>query len=552
MKHNKTFYSAFVALLLFNILLRYPVSPTQTEVDGMMMTKYAILMVKSGLFHNWLDLLSFFGQYPFSYPSGNLIFISTLYLVLGEDIVTVTFFSSFSVFFVGFFNIFFLLSRTFTVKPHAILFGMLAFTTSFYFLKFTSWNISSRAPYMAMLPLLIGLFIISFQRKSHRVRFASLLFLVVIILYSLHRMSIISIPLYLASIYIGHLINYSKSTFFHNNYKRNVFLSIIILILIILPLYGFNILLLFGYEINPNWENKWLTLYLLNNIINISIDYTVRTTPFFLVLISLGVFYLIFKDHRKSVENFSIVSLILSTPFFIDREYFIPTFLPLMSILVSYGFLALFNVKQLGRRFVHLSILFMVIGSSLSAIYLSNLDRQGMSDKYPSNVNYGEDWINEQTLNSIYWARESNHESRVVFSNTRLNAEFGSVIGTDTITDMSLIYSSEQYRQMFKIDRYDLLSILTGKKDYFYGGKVETPNGDIFASNELSLKIISNPGENRFRLDNLNVEYSIIQLSVYDVESTERINYDNEQLASWSSEEGYKVYSNGYEKVFKI
>ena len=236
---------------------------------------------------------------------------------------------------------------------------------------------------MAMLPLLVGLSIISFQRKSHRARFASLLFLVAIILYSLHRMSIISIPLYLASMYIGHLINYSKSTFFHNNFKRNIFLSIIILILIILPLYGFNILLLFGYEINPNWENKWFNLYLLNNIINISMDYTVRTTGFFIAFISLGVFYLIFNNHRKSVENFSLVSLILSTPFFIDREYFIPTFLPLMSIVVSYGFLSLVNTKQLGRRFVHLSILFMVIGSSLLTIYLSNLDRQAMSDKYP-------------------------------------------------------------------------------------------------------------------------------------------------------------------------
>ena len=129
---RRVFKCLFLVVLLIHFILRYPYSESQTDLDGMQLTKYSMQGIRIGQFPNWFSPLSLAGLYPFSYPTASSTFISVLGITTDISINTISLIFSYYISVVGILGVFLCLLEFSPSRPLYPLIGMYFYSVSYY------------------------------------------------------------------------------------------------------------------------------------------------------------------------------------------------------------------------------------------------------------------------------------------------------------------------------------------------------------------------------------------------------------------------------------
>ena len=287
-----------------------------------------------------LNPLSFFGWYPFSYPTGEFLFLSALEQTTAQNIKFIAYVGST---FIGVFGIFtvYLLARQ--IKDD----DMFAFIVVIIFATFekvilSTWNnISTRGLFITLYPIVILFLLKARSDKKHRPHFVALAFIATIALSSIHR----NIILFFGTILLPYilLLPINHSWMKHNMrfpYKTVTFFMLSLIFIIFL-------LQIFDYTIvdvsRPSYEKH---LFPGDNpffkALNLSGDYGIRYN-ISAIFAPFGLIAFVLIPKKKFGEKYLILITSISILFILDLEYFLIFFCPIVSLLVGHGLFTLFR-----------------------------------------------------------------------------------------------------------------------------------------------------------------------------------------------------------------
>ena len=143
------------SLLLFNLILRYPVgSSRQKGVDALLIHIHANLVTQEGNVPWILDFKSWIGLYPFSQETGVPLILSAFSNISNLNIELSMLLISLYFCFLGSLSVF-LLSRSLLSTFISQITTVFIYSLSPIFIYYTDWNLGSRTVVISLLPLLI-------------------------------------------------------------------------------------------------------------------------------------------------------------------------------------------------------------------------------------------------------------------------------------------------------------------------------------------------------------------------------------------------------------
>jgi hypothetical protein len=180
----------FTLLIILNIVLRIPSIPHEKGADSFFIHSLANSIISFGYANWWVHWLSVFGYYPYSYASAIPFSLSGISQATGIELeYTILMFCII----IGLFSMFsaYLLAGViyddFLFKYLMALFYSISPSIMF----FSTWEISSRGPFIIFLPFIIYLIMKNLQYAKR----ALLIIISVIFLFSIHHLAVILIPI---------------------------------------------------------------------------------------------------------------------------------------------------------------------------------------------------------------------------------------------------------------------------------------------------------------------------------------------------------------------
>jgi len=167
MKFSKNIkYLFIIMLILLNIVIRIPSIPHESGCDSFIVHIEANSISEYGYAKWWVNPLSIFGLYPYSECSAVPFALSCINQCTGLDMEFVIWMFSLIMGLISAFGAYILASLI--IKDNDIFKFLVAFSYSLApgILKFTTWNLSMRGPFMALLPLFLYLLLNYFYIQS--------------------------------------------------------------------------------------------------------------------------------------------------------------------------------------------------------------------------------------------------------------------------------------------------------------------------------------------------------------------------------------------------
>ena len=146
----------FLATISFYTLFLKSLYTTQHGGDTWAMYLRCQAIIAEGHIPWFIDATSFFGWYPFSYPSGSLILISGMSIVTGLNMDTIVLFWPLMVSIMGIYSIF-IFSRVFGTNFIALV--TVAVYSTFFISIMSTWHtIATRGLFVSIYPLILFLY----------------------------------------------------------------------------------------------------------------------------------------------------------------------------------------------------------------------------------------------------------------------------------------------------------------------------------------------------------------------------------------------------------
>jgi hypothetical protein len=177
---------AFIILIALNIIIRLPMTYHEVGVDTFYIHALASSISTFGRAEWLIHPSSFFGVYPYSYPSTQPYLLSGISQALGISIENSILLFSLFLGQLGLFSAYLLAKEFFEEDVYSLIAAFL-FSISPNLIRFTYWQASTRGLFLAMLPLVIWLFI-RFGDKT-KFKYLVLLSLALVFLFATHRTS---------------------------------------------------------------------------------------------------------------------------------------------------------------------------------------------------------------------------------------------------------------------------------------------------------------------------------------------------------------------------
>lgn len=168
MEHTKSKFMLLSLLTILNIILRIPSIPHEKGGDSFVIHEYANSITRSGVGGWWTNWLAVFGSYPNTYASAIPFSLSGLSQLTGLNNVkmedTLLLFSVI----IGLFSIFAVYSLAGTVYNNFLFKFIMAlfFSVSQGIMVFSTWELSTRGPFIILLPLFVFLLL----KKIHYIK----------------------------------------------------------------------------------------------------------------------------------------------------------------------------------------------------------------------------------------------------------------------------------------------------------------------------------------------------------------------------------------------
>ena len=332
-------------LVIFNLILRLPVTPHEGGADSFMTHAWASSISANGYAQWILDPLSFFGLYPFSYSSGEIFLLSGISQCTGVEMEWTIWLAATSFGVLGVFAAYLMAKE---IRNDFLFAFSVAFvySTAKMFIGFTNWGVSTRGLFIALLPLLIWSLLRSYNKKEERLKYLLLSVGLLILLGTIHQL-IFFTPLI--------LIAFGFSVLFYTaNKKFNILkiipkVSIILFFALFIPLFLLPFTPLGFYQRLETFEGGQRSGYFFHGsapyhiILNMGAEYAMAV-GILIILIPIGVFSLLLKKQKTFGEVFLVVLILCFAPFLADPTYMRFFVLFIFSLLIG---LSLMEIKKM-------------------------------------------------------------------------------------------------------------------------------------------------------------------------------------------------------------
>jgi len=376
----------FTLLIILNVVLRIPSIPHEKGADSFFIHSLANSITAFGSANWWAHWLSVFGYYPYSYASATPFSLSGISQLTGIEMeITILLFCVI----LGLFSIFsaYLLAGVFYDEFLFKYLMALFYSISPSIMFFSTWEISSRGPFIIFLPLCIYLVMKNLQHAKK----GFLLVLICIFLFSTHHLAIILIPIlvFFLTIKLGSKIKIFK--------KRCTYLNYVYII---------GLLGVFSIPFfEPSMTGITGSRY---NWIIYSIIISIRYIGPMLFFVFGGLAYMIFKKDKEVNVWYFLVLILLFVPFIYDQTYgiYIVQLFLVLPLTVGFRNVLLKSIKSPK-----------LIGIFIIAVLLSSIMFSGYYNHFRTGK-YKEFWyMDEETYTNGEWIDHNiNKDKRVLFS----------------------------------------------------------------------------------------------------------------------------------------
>ena len=378
---KKSKYILLGLLAILNIIVRLPVNSHEGGVDSFYIHALSTSISNFG-FAKWIiHPTSFFGLYPYSYPSSQPFILSSLSQSLGISLeYTILLFCIF-LGLVGLFSSFILSNEIFDNDLYSLLVAFL-YSLAPNFIRFTYWQTSTRGLFMAMFPLFIWLFVKYGNRLGKR--YVIMLVMLLVFFLATHRIAMflpVIIFAYLVTCILKYLLKEfaKKSSSIFLNVHVMYILFIVSLSLFLIQFTEFSILDLNDYHSGYWWDGTDF----ISIILNMSADYTSKMGILLFFAVA-GFVKLISKDEKKIGELFILLSFIGFLPLMGLENYSPLIMFPFLTILTVVGIIAILDNFVKWKRGKAVFVILCIIFSTSFVFFMIdhwNMDEDSLSEK---------------------------------------------------------------------------------------------------------------------------------------------------------------------------
>lgn len=376
----------FLLLIVLNIVLRIPSIPHEKGADSFFIHSLSNSITSFGHANWWLHWLSVFGYYPYSYASAIPFSLSGLSQVTGIEMentillfcIVLGLFSIFSAYLLAS-----MLYDNFIFKYLMALFYSISPSVMF----FSTWEISSRGPFIIFLPFFLYILVKNFQNVKHIL----LMLIIIVFLFSIHHLAIIIVPMLLLFIFINTIsrieLSKIKTTYLNNIYAFGLLFAFL------LPFFKPSMAGITGSRYG------WI-IY--------SMVISIRFIGPMLIFVFGGLTYIIYKDDKKINMWYILCMIMIYIPFIYDQIYGIYIVQLFLVIPLAVGFRNLLNIKSVSSpKFT---------GAFIVLVLMSSVMFSGYYNHYRTG-NYKSFWyMDEKTYTTGNWINDNiNKEDRVLF-----------------------------------------------------------------------------------------------------------------------------------------
>lgn len=500
-------------LIILNVVLRIPSIPHEKGGgDSFFIHALSNSLTYFGEANWWINWLSTFGLYPYSYASSvpfALSATSQLAGLTGIDSEKVVFLFSLVL---GLFSIFSayifagLLFKDFAPKFVMALF----FSISQGIMIFSTWELSARGPFMILLPIFLFLLLKSMPITKKCI----LVPLFFVLMVATHHFFYFLFPITFLFVILKIFYENEK---IHKYFKYlNHLLPIFLLVAIVYPFFTKSM-------ITAGSRYGWILDVLAINIRFIG--------PIFVFILG-GVLYSLFNAKKNIYEYFMILAFIMLLPFSYSQKYGVYIILTFSVYFISVAFnnLLLVNdshVKKIKSIFI---ILILVSLVSFSGFY--NHERTGSSQDYwymPDSTYQTSTWANTHISDGLRGFGNSGETWRMLAI-----SDGHPVVPTGGAVILAYQFINETELPVIEVSP-------TSSNYYFDGPYMLEPGNDIWGLfNWLLNRPNIDGGREQSIIDRFDLKYFVEDL------------YNNKPLVNSIRNSKNKVYSNGRLQVWDI
>ena len=431
--------SSLVLLGLLTIVFRYPITSSPIGADNFFYVTEMNQMIKHGEIFWVTHFLTFYGLYPGTSPLGALIFGVSISEVIGISIHDYQLLHTFVFSLVGTFG-FFILSGEFSKNFQSRWFASLCFSIAPRFLLLSYWNLSIRFAFIAMLPFFLWILLRLVNRKygRHPLRLFFLLFILTLVLPSLHRMALLLPGIILAFVLSLFLHYWQENATNRERASRQIFLFLVFSSFYIFTL-QYNGITVY----NPSSDLFEVYLFsgdgIFSSILNLATFHLLAGSPFIFISFLGLIFW--FQEGRVPISfYFGFTYLVLSTYVISDHIYipYLITFGILLFISPGFDFFA-DNLQDYPKRLVILSTLLLLLMASFSSLFLA----YQLDSKEKENFSYSPNiretsfdasfWTDENFLISVFESNDVNRDRRIAAYSDHISLKDSSELSSDLV-----------------------------------------------------------------------------------------------------------------------
>lgn len=355
-------------LVVINIAIRLPVTEHAIGVDTFYIFSLTESISTFG-FARWIiHPASFFGVYPYSYPSAYMFILSGLSQTSGISIDYIILLIGIILGISGMFFMF-LLAKEVWDNDMYVLLAAFAFSISFNFWSFTFWQASTRSLFIGIFPLF--LWILLKYRKSINI----LVFLdifIFILLATSHRVSFllpIVIFTFCAVILLGWLSKKIKIGSFVNPAILQVHIFYILAVISIL-LFSIQFLNIGPFNVKDYYSGFFFSGEdFFSSFSNMTIDYTSKIGLIFFFIVP-GFIILAGKSNKKFAEMFVILNVIAFLPLLGYEDYSAIFIAPFFILISTFGFMVLYNFFVNKKIFINIALIAFILLSLVFILFM--------------------------------------------------------------------------------------------------------------------------------------------------------------------------------------
>lgn len=365
----------FALLIILNIILRIPSIPHEKGADSFFIHSLANSITYFGYANWWVHWLSVFGYYPYSYASAIPFSLSGVSQLTGIEMEETILLYCIILGFLGMFSAYLLAGVLYNDFLFKYLMALI-YSISPCVMFFTTWEISSRGPFIIFLPFIIYIIMKNMQYAKHIL----LLLFTGVFFFSIHHFAIILFPMILILIPIKLLskieIFKSKSTYFNYMY------IIGLLAVLMSPFFGV-------IEVTGS-RYGWFTDIIIT---------VVRYIGPLVVFASGGFVYLITKKDKKiNIWYFLGITFVL-VPFIHDKIYGIYLVQLYIVFFIAVGFRSVFNIRNTNMsKITGLFIIAIVISATMFSCFYNHYRTGQFKDSW---------YMGERTYTTGNWINDN-------------------------------------------------------------------------------------------------------------------------------------------------